>query len=95
MNARIKALREKSLNTAPSVSSERAVLITEFYKSDVAGRVSTPVARALAFKHLLSQKAVYIGENELIVGERGPTPKATPTYPEVCVHSPEDLLQGG
>jgi trans-4-hydroxy-L-proline dehydratase len=25
--------------------------------------------------------------NELIVGERGPAPKATPTYPEVSLHS--------
>jgi pyruvate formate-lyase/glycerol dehydratase family glycyl radical enzyme len=27
----------------------------------------------------------------LIVGERGPAPKATPTYPELCCHSMEDL----
>jgi formate C-acetyltransferase len=91
MNARIQSLREKSLNAVPSISSERAVLITDFYRSDMAGRVSTPVGRALAFKHLLANKAVYIGEGEFIVGERGPSPKATPTYPEVCVHSPEDL----
>ena len=27
----------------------------------------------------------------MIVGERGPAPKATPTYPEVCIHTMEDL----
>ncbi|MGB5529379.1 MAG: trans-4-hydroxy-L-proline dehydratase, partial [Ignavibacteriaceae bacterium] len=34
---------------------------------------------------------LYLGENELIVGERGPSPKATPTYPELCTHSLEDF----
>ncbi|MDF1548831.1 MAG: glycyl radical protein, partial [Bacteroidales bacterium] len=36
-------------------------------------------------------KKLYIGDNELIVGERGPEPKATPTYPEVSLHSIQDL----
>ncbi len=29
--------------------------------------------------------------DELIVGERGPTPKAVPTYPEITLHSLTDL----
>jgi pyruvate-formate lyase len=53
--------------------------------------VSVPVRRALAFQYILSKKELYIGENELIVGERGPEPKATPTYPEVSLHSLQDL----
>ena len=32
-----------------------------------------------------------VGEGELIVGERGPAPKATPTYPEITCHSLADL----
>lgn len=32
-----------------------------------------------------------MNEGELIVGERGPAPKATPTYPEICIHSLQDL----
>jgi formate C-acetyltransferase len=39
----------------------------------------------------MENKAVCINEGELIVGERGPAPKATPTYPEVTCHSLEDL----
>ncbi|MDI7277268.1 MAG: glycyl radical protein, partial [Anaerolineae bacterium] len=36
-------------------------------------------------------KALCINEGELIVGEKGPAPKAAPTYPELCCHSLEDL----
>lgn len=91
MNERIRRLREQSLAAKPSVSVERAQLLTAFYRSDVAGQVSIPVARALAFRHIMENKTLCINEGELIVGERGPSPKATPTYPEICLHSLEDL----
>jgi formate C-acetyltransferase len=39
----------------------------------------------------MENKNIYIGGDELIVGERGPSPKAAPTYPELCCHSMEDL----
>jgi formate C-acetyltransferase len=91
MNERVKRLREESVKTKPYITPERAVLITDFYRSDIAGSLSTPVKRALAFKHLLENKEIWIGEDELIVGERGPSPKAVPTYPEICCHSLEDL----
>jgi formate C-acetyltransferase len=91
MNDRIKKLREQSLNAQPYITPERARLMTEFYKSDEAFRVSAPLRRALAFKYLLERKAVCINDGELIVGERGPAPKATPTYPEITAHSLEDL----
>jgi pyruvate formate-lyase/glycerol dehydratase family glycyl radical enzyme len=91
MNIRIKKLREQSLRIKPSISAERAKLITDFYKSEEAKGVSIPVKRALAFKHILAKKKICINKGELIVGERGPTPKATPTYPEINVHSLQDL----
>jgi len=91
MNNRIKKLREQSLNAQPRITPERAVLVTDFYQSDMADQVSAPIRRALAFKHLMENKAVCINEGELIVGERGPAPKSTPTYPEVTAHSLEDL----
>ncbi len=91
MNKRITRLREKSLSVKPYVSPERAQLITEFYKSGVPERVSIPVARALAFAYILKNKTIFIDDDELIVGERGPAPRATPTYPEICIHSLADL----
>ncbi len=91
MNERIKRLRARSLEAEPSISMERAELLTEFYRQDISGRVSVPVSRALAFKYLMENKTIFIGEDELIVGERGPAPKATPTYPEICAHSMKDF----
>jgi pyruvate formate-lyase/glycerol dehydratase family glycyl radical enzyme len=90
MSARVAQLREQSLEAQPTLSTERAQLITEFYKQST-GAVSAPVRRALAFKYLLEHKAICINEGELIVGEKGPAPKATPTYPEICCHSLQDL----
>jgi len=91
MNERIKNLRELSLNTEEIISIERAKLLTEFYSSKESNIYSTPVVRAKAFQYILENKELYLGENELIVGERGPSPKATPTYPELCTHSLEDF----
>jgi formate C-acetyltransferase len=91
LRERIRKLRRQSLESKPRLSPERAVLLTEFYSSGAADKVSVPVARALAFKHLLENKKVCINDGELIVGERGSGLKATPTYPEICCHSLEDL----
>ncbi len=91
MNERIKKLRERSLKAINKLSPERALLVTEFYKSDVAYEVSTPVRRAMSFEYIMKNKKLYIGEGELIVGERGLAPKETPTYPEVSLHSIQDL----
>lgn len=91
MNDRIKQLRANSLQAIPRISAERALLVTEFYQSSIAQQVSVPVRRAMALKHILSNKKICINTNELIVGERGPAPKAVPTYPEINLHSLEDL----
>jgi trans-4-hydroxy-L-proline dehydratase len=91
MNHRIKKLREQSVKTKPFISSERAHLLTEFYKSNEAKKVSVPVKRALAFQHIMKNKIICINEGELIVGERGPSPRATPSYPEINTHSLKDL----
>ena len=91
MNERIKKLRQQSLDAVPILSHERAKLLTEFYKSCEPQKHSVPVARALAFRYLLENKELCINDEELFVGEKGPAPKATPTYPELCVHSEQDL----
>jgi pyruvate formate-lyase/glycerol dehydratase family glycyl radical enzyme len=91
VNDRIKRLRQESIEAKPYITPERAAMLTEFYRSNVASRVSVPVARAMAFKHILDKKELCLNDGELIVGERGPAPKATPTYPEICTHSLRDL----
>jgi len=90
MNDRVSCLRRESLDAVPSVSIERALLLTEFCRENE-GRWPAPLMRAHAFHHLCTHKHLFLGDGELIVGERGPEPKATPTYPEITCHSVEDL----
>jgi len=89
MTERVARLRQESLDRKPTLSTERAELMTEFYKD--APAVPLPILRALSFQYLMERKALCILPGELIVGERGPVPKATPTYPELCCHTLEDL----
>ncbi len=92
MNARVEKLRTQSVETRPYLSSERAELMTAFYKGGGIEKASSVVVgRAAAFQHFMANRTICINEGELIVGERGPAPKATPTYPELCCHSLEDL----
>ncbi len=90
MTARAERLRRDSLDAVPSISSERARITTEFYREHL-GRHSTPVLRALNFLQICERKILWMGAEELIVGERGPQPKAVPTYPELTCHSVDDL----
>jgi len=90
MNERIKRLRQQSVEAVPSISIERALLETEFYKAHL-GKHSTPFMRAMFFKYLCEKKTLYIGKDELILGERGPVPKSVPTFPELICHTGEDL----
>ncbi len=90
MNERIKQLRKKSFEAKPAISIERALLETAFYRKN-SGKYSQPVLRALFFKHLCTHKTIYIGDQELIVGERGPAPKVVPTFPELTCHTADDL----
>jgi formate C-acetyltransferase len=91
INARIAKLREESVRAEVRISSERARLITEFYKSGAADGLPTPIQRALAFKYLMEHVSLPVEEGQLIVGLRGTGPKMVPTYPEICVHSLDDL----
>ena len=90
MNPRVARLRKQSFDAQPAISAERALLVTEFYRQNH-GKYTVPVLRALNFKNLCEKKTIYIGDDELIVGERGPYPKAVPTFPELTCHSLEDF----
>ena len=90
MNERIRRLRQENFNTPTTLSIERALIETAFYKEHY-GTMPTPVLRARNFYEICKKKTIYIGPDELIVGERGPKPKAVPTFPELTCHSVEDL----
>ena len=90
MNERIQRLRKQSVETQESLSIERGLITTRFYQENY-GKYAEPVMRALNFLEICKQKTIYIGEDELIVGERGPKPKSVPTFPELTCHSVEDF----
>ncbi|MBR1932245.1 MAG: glycyl radical protein [Prevotella sp.] len=90
MNDRIRRLRQQNFDTPTTLSIERALIETEFYKQHY-GTMPTPILRARNFYEICKKKTLYIGPDELIVGERGPVPKAVPTFPELTCHSVEDL----
>ena len=90
MNERVRKLRKQSVEAIPTLSIERAVLLTDAYEK-YAGTLETPILRALSFKHILENKTICINEDELIVGEKGEKPQSSPTFPELCCHTLEDL----
>ena len=90
MNERIKRLRQQSVETEPTLTIERALIETAFYKENY-GKMPNCILRAKNFYEICKKKTIYIGEDELIVGERGPKPKAVPTFPELTCHTVEDL----
>jgi formate C-acetyltransferase len=89
MTPRVARLREQSLQARPQLSTERAELVTDATRRTAV--LAPALQRAEVFRHLMEHKAVHVGEDELVVGERGPGPKATPTFPELCCHSLADL----
>ncbi len=90
LTERVKKLRNESLNTEPHIWIDRAKYVTEVYQEH-SGNVSIPVLRALSFKNILEKKDIYIGEGEIIVGEKGSKPGGAPTYPELCCHEIKDF----
>lgn len=90
MNERIQRLREQSVTTPVHIDLERAKIETDFYKEND-GKYSVPVMRAMTLKEYFSKKILYFGDDELILGEKGKNPQASPTFPELCCHSEEDM----
>ncbi len=89
MTGRVARLRQCSLDAKPWLSLERAKLLTDFYCRS--GPLSSPLLRANALAYIIEHRTIFIGPDELIVGERGPAPKSAPTYPEICCHTLEDF----
>ncbi len=90
MNERIQKLREQSMNTAPHIYMERADIETDTYK-EYEGTVSVPELRAISLRNFMARKTICINDGELIVGEKGDSPQSSPTFPELCCHTLEDM----
>ncbi|NMB17500.1 MAG: formate C-acetyltransferase/glycerol dehydratase family glycyl radical enzyme [Firmicutes bacterium] len=76
-------LRAQLLGCQPAICSERAVLVTESYQQ-TAGQPEI-IRRARALEHLLRNMSLWIGEQELIVGNQATRARSAPIFPEFSV----------
>lgn len=80
VSKRVNALREKVLSTKPGICIERARIYTEVYRDNEEKPVI--LKRALALRETLRRMTIWIGENELIVGNHSSKLRAAPIFPE-------------
>lgn len=90
MNERVRKLRRVSVEAQPRISVERARIETEVYRK-YEGTLSIPELRATVLREYMVKRKLYIGEGELIVGEKSEGPQVAPTFPELCCHTLEDM----
>ena len=77
---RISKLVEALFEKMPQIEADRAVLLTESYRSTENEPIIT--RRAKAFKHILEHIPIVIRENELIVGSATRAPRGCQVFPE-------------
>jgi pyruvate formate-lyase/glycerol dehydratase family glycyl radical enzyme len=90
MTSRSKRLKQAMLESEPTISSERAVLFTEYIQDNW----SAPSILRFAggFAHVLDNMTIRIESDELIVGNMGPTPRSCQVFPEYSWKWIEDEL---
>lgn len=79
-SARIKMMKERTLNSMPTISSERAKIVTKSYMENE--DKPAVLKRAISFKDVLEQMTIYIAPGELLVGNHAEKIKYTPIFPE-------------
>ncbi|MCK5265769.1 MAG: glycyl radical protein, partial [Candidatus Thorarchaeota archaeon] len=80
MTTRTKRIKQRMLESDPTISSERAVLFTDHVKEHLSE--PTIIRLAGAFAHVLDNMSIRIEPEELIVGNMGPTPRSCQIFPE-------------
>jgi formate C-acetyltransferase len=80
MTSRSKRLKQIMLDSEPTISSERAVLFTDYMREHASESIMLRLAGA--FTHVLENMTIRIEPEELIVGNMGPTPRSCQVFPE-------------
>lgn len=80
MNNRIAAMRAQCLATKPELLTDRVQLVTDSYRQ-TSGQPAV-LQRALALKNIMEKMGLYIGEQELFVGNPSPALKSPMICPE-------------
>ena len=79
---RINKLRERVVNSTPTMDIENALILTKSYKKTEA--LPREMRKALAFKDVCSQKSITIWDHELICGCSGKVPRGGVLCADVC-----------
>ncbi|MBC7961089.1 MAG: glycyl radical protein [Vallitaleaceae bacterium] len=80
---RIQKLRNKVLDTKPSICTERARFYTDVYQKNEAMPIL--IRRAMALEETLNNMTIYIDAGELIVGNHSSTLNGAPFFPEYAI----------
>lgn len=78
---RINEWRKKFQKVTPEICPERALLWTESYAQTEGEPQEVRMAKALA--HSLKNMSIWIGDEELLVGNQASNPRAAPVFPEI------------
>jgi len=83
MTERIARLREQLMATQPEICPERARIFTGSMKKTEGEPIV--IRRAKGFYEVLDKMSIYLGEEELVVGNQASKPKSSPIYPEYSI----------
>jgi formate C-acetyltransferase len=83
LGERTARIRERLLNTQPSVDTERAVLTTESYRAHEQDQVV--LKRAYMLDNVLRNMSIYIDPDALLVGNQASGDRAAPIFPEYAM----------
>lgn len=90
MTSRVKKLRNYLLSCEPTLTAERASIVTEAYEKYQSEHIL--VKRALVFRDVLSKMVIRIYPNELFVGHQAGGPRLVALFPEFsCKWIEKDL----
>lgn len=77
---RVEFLKARLRNTNPSISVERARLVTQFYRIP---SIESPITRkARMLEYLLQNMTIFINPQSIFVGDHGERYRSVPAYPE-------------
>jgi pyruvate formate-lyase/glycerol dehydratase family glycyl radical enzyme len=83
ISERIRSLKQRFLDTRPTVCTERAKFYTDIYRRHEARPLI--IRRALALEETLQRMSILIDDDELIVGNQSSRLRAAPIFPEYAV----------
>lgn len=92
MSQRSQRFRNCILAAKPEICSERAMIFTQSMQQTEGEPLV--IRRAKALYEVLDQMSIYIGEDELIIGNQASKPKASPIYPEYSIEWLENEFSG-